>query len=229
MRRAFRRTSAWDTAGWKAALCCPCKLSFTWRAATWKRFDRLRNSRPGRVTAARRPHCGAEAEYKQNKLNDVFWLHSSGQYAFAIANDGKPVDEPSVLATVPEWWGLLDLRRAQTMIEDLANESHAADWGMRIISSKKEGLYNPAGYHFGSVWPLFTGWASVGEYRAHKPVPALANLKANSWLALNDASGNTTEVLSGESYSPLSTASPHQIWSAAMVISPLLRGLFGVE
>jgi hypothetical protein len=38
-----------------------------------------------------------------------------------------------------------------------------------------------------------------------------------------------TEVLSGDYYQPLSTSSPHQIWSAAMVISPLLRGLLGLE
>jgi len=38
-----------------------------------------------------------------------------------------------------------------------------------------------------------------------------------------------TEVLSGDYYQPLSTSSPHQIWSAAMVVSPLLKGMFGLE
>jgi hypothetical protein len=99
---------------------------------------------------------------------------------------------------------------------------------MRIISSHSP-RYDPSGYHFGSVWPLFTGWAAVGEYRYHAAEPALANLRANAWLALDGAGGNTTEVLSGDSYSPLSTASPHQIWSAAMVVSPLLRGLLGLQ
>jgi hypothetical protein len=169
-----------------------------------------------------------EATEKQKKLDDLFWLNSTGAYAFAIGTDGKPVDQPTVLALVPEWWSLLNLGHTQIMISHLAGEDHQSDWGMRIISSKAK-LYNPSGYHFGSVWPLFTGWASVGEYRAHRAGPAFSNLKANSWLALDSASGNTTEVISGESYSPLSTATPHQIWSAAMVISPLLRGLFGLE
>jgi hypothetical protein len=75
---------------------------------------------------------------------------------------------------------------------------------------------------------LFTGWASVGEYRYHRAQPAFANLQANAELALL-AGGNTTEVLSGSTATPLSTASPHQTWSAAMVISPLLRGLAGLE
>jgi len=43
-------------------------------------------------------------------------------------------------------------------------------------------------------------------------------------LALDGSLGHVTEVLSGDQYQPLSTSSPHQIWSAAMVISPLLRG-----
>lgn len=169
-----------------------------------------------------------EATVKQKELDSLFWLHSSSSYAFAIGTDGKPVDQPTVLALVPEWWSLLNLDHAQTMISHLAAEDHQSDWGMRIISSKAT-LYSPSGYHFGSVWPLFTGWASLGEYHAHRDAPAFANLKANSWLALDGAGGNTTEVISGESYSPLSTATPHQIWSAAMLISPVLRGLFGLE
>ena len=171
-----------------------------------------------------------ETEFLQNrrKLNDTFWLPQSHSYAFAIGTDGKPVNQPSVLATVPMWFDLLDRDHSQEMIEVLSDEAHAADWGMRILSSKSP-LYDPSGYHFGSVWPLFTGWASVGEYRNHESRPALANLRANAWLTLDGAGGNPTEVLSGDTYTELSTASPHQIWSAAMVVSPLLRGLLGLE
>jgi hypothetical protein len=79
------------------------------------------------------------------------------------------------------------------------------------------------------VWPLFTGWAAVAEYRYHRPLPAYANLRANALLALNGAAGHATEVLSGDYFEPLSTSSPHQIWSSAMIISPLLRGMLGLE
>ncbi len=170
----------------------------------------------------------AEFAQKRRALEDRFWLPQTHAYAFALNAAGQPVDQPSVLAIVPMWFGLLDRQHAQEMIGLLAQEQHASDWGMRIISSHSP-LYDPSGYHYGSVWPLFTGWASVGEYRGHAAAPALANLSANAWLALDGAGGNTTEVLSGDSYAPLSTASPHQIWSAAMVVSPLLRGLLGLE
>src|SRR5256886_12046987 len=99
---------------------------------------------------------------------------------------------------------------------------------MRIISNRSP-LFSGGGYHYGSVWPLFTGWASVAEYRYHQTFPAYANLRANALLALDGSLGHVTEVLSGDYYQPLATSSPHQIWSAAMVVSPLLRGLFGLE
>ena len=169
----------------------------------------------------------AEFERKRADLEKRFWLPAN-RYAFALDPAGQPVDQPSILATVPMWFDLLDRQHSQQMIQLLAQDQFATDWGARIISSRNP-LYDPSGYHFGSVWPLFTGWASVGEYRNHAAEPALANLRANAWLALDGAGGNTTEVLSGDSYSPLSTASPHQIWSAAMVVSPLLRGLLGLE
>lgn len=164
---------------------------------------------------------------KRAALERLFWRPNAHAYAFALDLSGTPVDEPSVLVTVPMWFDLLDPRHAREMIGLLAAEAHASDWGMRILSSESK-LYDPSGYHFGSVWPLFTGWASVAEYRYHQAQPAFANLMANADLAMM-AGGNTTEVLSGDTASPLSTASPHQTWSAAMVISPLLRGLAGLE
>jgi len=170
----------------------------------------------------------AEFEAQKAKVEETFWLPDRQGYAFALDSSGKPVDQPSVLATVPMWFGLLDASRSKAMIEQLASRGHSTDWGVRIISSRSP-LYSAGGYHFGSVWPLFTGWASVGEYRYHQAHPALQALRANALLALDGSPGHVTEVLSGAYYQGLSTSSPHQIWSAAMVVSPILRGLFGLE
>jgi hypothetical protein len=41
--------------------------------------------------------------------------------------------------------------------------------------------------------------------------------------------GFVTEVLSGEFFQPLGRSSSHQLWSSAMVLSPAIRGLFGIE
>jgi len=170
----------------------------------------------------------AEFEKQKPRVEAAFWSPEHKLYAFALDNNGKRVDEPSVLATVPMWFGLLDASRSKTMIEQLAASDHATDWGMRIISDHSP-LYSAGGYHFGSVWPLFTGWASVGEYRYHQAHPGLQALRANALLALDGSPGHVTEVLSGTYYQGLATSSPHQIWSAAMVVSPILRGLLGLE
>ncbi len=161
-------------------------------------------------------------------MNEAFWIAEKKRFAFALDKDNRAVDEPSVLATVPMWFGLLDEAKADAMITQLAGLDQQTDWGMRIISEHSP-KFSGGGYHFGSVWPLFTGWAAVGEYRYHRSFPAYANLRANALLALDGSLGHVTEVLSGANYQSLSTSSPHQIWSAAMVVSPLLRGMFGLQ
>jgi hypothetical protein len=41
--------------------------------------------------------------------------------------------------------------------------------------------------------------------------------------------GFVTEVLSGRFFQPLGRSSSHQLWSSAMVLSPAIRGLFGID
>ena len=161
-------------------------------------------------------------------VNDSFWIAEKKRFAFALDKNDKQVDEPTVLTTVPMWFGLPSVETGISTIRQLADADHQTDWGMRIISNRSA-VFSGGGYHYGSVWPLFTGWASVAEYRYHQEFPAYENLRANALLALDGSLGHVTEVLSGDYYQPLATSSPHQIWSAAMVVSPLLKGMFGLE
>ena len=171
-------------------------------------------------------------------LENAFWSDEKLIYAYALDVNGneanrdyanrKRADTASVLAAVPMWFTQLDGDRARSMIRQLAGPGHQTDWGMRILSSHDPN-YDSGGYHFGSVWPLFTGWASVGEYRYHRPLPAYSNLRANALLTFDGSLGHVTEVLTGNYFQTLATGSPHQIWSAAMVVNPLLTGLFGLR
>jgi glycogen debranching enzyme len=161
-------------------------------------------------------------------FNQTFWSPEKKAFVFALDQQNRRVDELSVLTTVPMWFGVTDEDKSQSTIQRLADDDHQTDWGMRIISNRSS-IYDGSGYHFGSVWPLFTGWASVGEYRYHQPLAAYTNLRSNALLALDGSLGHVTEVLSGDYYQPLSTSSSHQIWSAAMVVSPILRGMLGLE
>ena len=170
----------------------------------------------------------AEFERSAPALDHAFWSPEVKAYAYALKPDNQRADEPSVLTTVPMWFGLSDPNHADQTITQLAAEDHQTDWGMRIISQHSK-FYDGSGYHYGSVWPLFTGWASVAEYRYHRAFPAYTNLRSNALLGADGALGHYTEVLSGDYYQSFATSSPHQIWSAAMVISPILRGLFGLQ
>jgi hypothetical protein len=90
-------------------------------------------------------------------------------------------------------------------------------------------VYDPISYHQGSVWPLFTGWATMAEYRAGRPMAGYAALMRNVELTWAQDPGYVTEVLSGRFYQPLGRSSSHQLWSSAMVLAPAVRGMFGVD
>jgi len=84
-------------------------------------------------------------------------------------------------------------------------------------------------YHQGSVWPLFTGWAAMAEYRGNQPLAGYQLLMENANLTTAQDLGAVTELLSGDYFVPFGRSTSHQLWSSAMVITPTLRGLFGVD
>jgi len=196
----------------------------------------------------------AAAERTRAAVEATYWLSGPGYYAFATAlarpekvYNAEPgprraarqariealrgktlVDEDTVLPAVPLWWRVLDPERAQAEIDHLGASSLATDWGARLISARSE-LYDPLSYHYGSVWPLFTGWASTGAYRYGRPHVGYQALMANALLTFQGALGYVTELLSGDRNAPFGRSSHHQVWSEAMVLSPMIRGLLGIE
>ena len=51
----------------------------------------------------------------------------------------------------------------------------------------------------------------------------------NANLTTEQDLGAVTELLSGAFYSPFGRSTSHQMWSSAMVLTPALRGMFGVS
>ena len=161
-------------------------------------------------------------------VNNLFWSPQLNAFAFALDRNDKRVDYPTALGEAPMWWGVFDQQKADGTIDAIHNSAAVTDWGMRPVSNKLP-IYGPAGYHFGAVWPLFTGWAAQGEYRYHHPMSGWSNLRANAQLTTAGPLGRVQEVMSGTYFEAVSTSSPHQIWSSAMVLSPLMRGLLGIS
>ena len=195
----------------------------------------------------------AAAERTRAAMEQTYWLPARGFYAFATKLPPKEppkaepgpnrarrqarmdelkgarlYDEDTVLPAVPLWFRTMQDERAQSEINHLGSAQMATDWGARIISDQSR-LYDPLSYHYGSVWPLFTGWASMGAYaygRAHVGYQALL---ANALLTYQNDQGFVTELLSGDFNAPFGRSSHHQVWSEAMVVTPMVRGLCGLE
>jgi glycogen debranching enzyme len=186
-------------------------------------------------------------------VEKTYWLSGRGFYAFATsiprdsprtADDGpyqarrqermnaldkqKLIDEDTVLPAVPLWWHLLDDDRAQSEIDHLGAGSIATDWGARIISNQSA-LYDPLSYHYGSVWPLFTGWSAMAAYQYGRPQVGYQSLMANALLTFGQPLGYVTELLSGDFNADFGRSSHHQVWSEAMVITPIMRGMLGID
>ena len=54
-------------------------------------------------------------------------------------------------------------------------------------------------------------------------------LMENANLTWAQDLGADTELLSGDFFVPFGRSTSHQLWSSAMVITPTLRGLFGIS
>lgn len=172
--------------------------------------------------------AGKKAAEIGQKIESEYYEPNEQFYAFSRNPDGSLDQTASIFPAVAWWDGTYALAKAGPMLSRWASSEFSADWGTREISEHTS-FYDPISYHQGSIWPLFTGWVSLAEYRAGRPLAGYANLMQNLNLTWAQDLGSVTELLSGEFYQPLGRSSSHQMWSSAMVISPLLRGLFGLS
>ncbi|HTB97422.1 MAG TPA: hypothetical protein VK716_10475 [Terracidiphilus sp.] len=168
-------------------------------------------------------------------INAEYYDPRKGCYAFATNPSGSPnspVDRTTTVYPALAWWdpqsnkSLLD--HGDECLRQLASADLNTDWGLRDVSNKEK-IYDGTSYHQGSVWPLFTGWAALAEYRGNQPLTGYQMLKENANLTWAQDLGADTELLSGDFFVPFGRSTSHQLWSSAMVITPTLRGLFGIS
>jgi glycogen debranching enzyme len=168
------------------------------------------------------------ADHVAATIESEYYLPSSQNYAFSWNSEGQRDSTETIFPAVAWWDGDWQLAHPETMMQHWAAAAISTDWGTRDLSDRTS-FYDPISYHQGSVWPLFTGWVSVAEYRAGHPLSAYAHLMQNANLTWTQDPGDVTELLSGQFNQVLGRSTAHQLWSSAMVISPILRGMFGLE
>ncbi len=159
------------------------------------------------------------------KLNGEFWNPDPPFFHYGKNRDGSFNPEPTVLPAVAMHFGLLDPDKARPVLEAYAANGFSTDWGVRILSSASP-LFNPEGYHYGSVWPLFTGWTALAEYRYGRPAQGFTHLMNNLLIKNHWAAGFVEEVMNGTAYKP-SGVCPHQCWSETNFLHPALAGMVG--
>ncbi len=161
-------------------------------------------------------------------IEKEYLLPGGGFYAFSRNANGSVDSSPTIFPAVASWDGTYKLQHAQPMFDRWAAQEFSTDWGTRDLSPTVS-FFDPISYHQGTAWPLYTGWVAVSEYRNGRSLSGYAHLMQNAGLTWAQDPGAVTELLSGEFFAPLGRSTSHQLWSSAMVISPVLRGLFGLE
>ncbi len=155
-------------------------------------------------------------------------MPSVRQYAFAIL-EGKRVNENlTAWPATAMSFDVFDATRGAAMAARLASNVILTDWGARPLAATSP-LFDPLHYNNGAVWPFVTGWVALAQYRYHNAHAGRFALDAIARTGFDEALGRNPEVISGRLYKPLDTAVPHQFFATSMVLTPLVRGLLGIE
>lgn len=168
-----------------------------------------------------------DCEKVKNIIERDFWNDNSRFY-----NDGKNIDgsfspTKTIQVTVPFYFGSTNPSKSAECVKEFFGNDYTTNWGARIIGETNP-LFNPRAYHYGSVWPLFTGWAALAEYKYGYSLQGFQHVMNNLLIYKNWGLGYVEEVLNGIEYKPAGVCS-HQAWSESMSLQPLLEGMIGIK
>ncbi|MBP1679566.1 MAG: hypothetical protein H6Q29_1477, partial [Bacteroidetes bacterium] len=167
----------------------------------------------------------ADAEKVREILNRDFWNPYTQFYHYGKLKDGSYRPEPTALAAAGALFGLLDDDKARSVLEQYAGNGFSTDWGVRVLSGTSR-LFQPRSYQQGTVWPLMTGWTSLGEYTYGNSAQGFTHMmnvmrNKNLWSL-----GFVQEVMHGSVNRPQGVC-PHQCWSETNIIHPVVEGMIG--
>jgi hypothetical protein len=168
---------------------------------------------------------GRDALAVRKKVDTEFWNPVTKFYSYGKLKDGSYNPEPTVLPAPVMYFGWLDDAKVLPILKRYAGDSFSTDWGTRIVSDESP-LFSPGGYHYGAVWPLFTGWTALAEYEYGNSTQAFSHMADNMGIAHDWAAGFVQEVLNGSVYRP-SGVCPHQCWSETNILHPGIHGMIG--
>lgn len=199
-------------------------LSGVWVAAL-ERFARMADAMGEAQLGdeARRIRSRAQAT-----LEAKLWMPAQQQYAFALLEGGQVNENLTSWPATAMSFDVFDPVKGAAMAARLAGSSIMTDWGARPLASSSR-LFDPLHYNNGAVWPFVSGWVALAQYRYHNAHAGYFALRGIVRTGFDESLGRNPEVISGRIYRSLDTSVPHQFFATSMVLTPLIRGLLGVE
>jgi glycogen debranching enzyme len=156
-----------------------------------------------------------------------FYDPIEARYANGRRGDGSLDMAETVMTAVPLALGAVRAERCASWLDRVEGEDFTAPWGVRMVPCSDPD-YRADGYHTGAVWPLYTGWVSLAEYKAGRHESAYRHWTETARLYRRHALGAWPEALHGDEPRSLGVTSD-QAWSTAMAVLPLVEGLLGVR
>lgn len=167
-----------------------------------------------------------DAEKVKKVIDTDFWNEKDKFYYDGKNIDGSFAPSKTIQVTVPMYFNSTDPVKSASGIREFFGNDFTTNWGARIIGESNP-MFNPKGYHYGTVWPLFTGWVALAEYKYGFSLQGFQQVMSNLMIYKNWGRGYIEEVLNGIEYKPAGVCS-HQAWSESMALQPLLEGMIGI-
>jgi glycogen debranching enzyme len=110
-----------------------------------------------------------EAEELKIRFNEVFWSKAEKFYALALDRDKRPVMTLTSNPGHALWSNIVASERIPEVVRSLLTPAMFSGWGIRTLAADSP-VYNPIGYHIGTVWPhdnalIAKGFADRGYKR----------------------------------------------------------------
>ena len=199
-------------------------LSGVWVAAL-DRFARMAEALGQRALA---DSARAVRAVALRTLESRLWIPARQQYAFALLEHNQVNESLTAWPATAMSFDVFDAARGAAMAARLASSEIMTDWGARPLAASSP-LFDPLHYNNGAVWPFVTGWVALAQYRYHNAPAGKFALDAIARTTFDESLGRNPEVISGRLYKSLDTAVPQQFFATSMVLTPLIRGLLGID
>lgn len=165
-------------------------------------------------------------------IEKEFWDDSAGFYFDMVKWKFKD-NKKTVNSIFPVLFGIS--KSPLKVIDRIESEEFTSKFGVRTVS-KDESVYNPIGYHTGSVWGWITGLTACIEFLNNRPVKGIEYLSILKSMQGKTCLGSIDEAWGAENGDPVLSkgigyepAAVLQAWSFGSVVRCIDEFMLGLN